>query len=225
MQIMISKEVHVDGWCSSPICIGSTIWITQSNFHYAGLIEYYPDSHTTGEINPFPATFAQRATRYTLISCKYKDDSIVVVNPYRGKGIVFNTNTKNYGNTFSFDFEGQLGHLASCLVIGDYIHIFHGDGGDYIAHPLIENTSINTKTECFGKAQGNWLSVGVLKTDDCYQSGNKMLIFNFARNQSDDQIPTEIINLISKFCAFEVFQFGGYDRDKKSHIDSFWIGH
>ena len=120
---------------AAPICFGSSIWIDAD-----GLVEFHLDSDTSSAKIHYPTAFMEEQWNGSVITCKYKDDSIVVIDGPRSFGIVFNTKTRTYSDIFSF--QGEFGCYSSCVAIGDYIHIFHGNGtGDYTIYSLIDKSS------------------------------------------------------------------------------------
>ena len=79
--------------------------------------------------------------------CKYKDDSIVVVD---GKGgIVFTFNVTNNHFTKPITIP-MLGENCSAIVVADYVHIFHGrksDDSQYLVYSLHDNKITTFKDE------------------------------------------------------------------------------
>ena len=157
------------------------------------------------------------------MTCKYKDDSIVVIDGRRSCGIVFNTKTREFSDIFSF--QGEFGHYSSCVTVGDYVHVFHGNGtGEYTVYSLTDKSSQIFKDDYTAEPRNSLYDVPVIKTTDCYQSTNKWLISGFTRNQNGGHIPSVIVDLISKFYNFELFKFGGLDLHDGQCVDSFYIG-
>ena len=202
----------------APICIGSSIWVDAD-----GLVEFHSDSHTVSSKYRYPTPFIKEGWYGSVITCKYKGDSIVVIDGLRCIGIVFNTKTRKFSDIFSF--QNEFGCYSSCVAIGDYIHIFHGNGtGNDVVYSLTDKSSRIIKDKHVAKTGQTLYEIPVIKTNDCYQSTNKLLISGFARNQNGRHIPLVIVNLISKFYKFELFKFGGLDLHDGQCVDSFYIG-
>ena len=117
-------------------------------------------------------------------------------------------------------------HTPSCVAIGNYIHIFHGDytrqgQGYYFVYSVNNNTN-RTLKGCHSQPYRTLLPTAMrcpaIRTNDLCQSSNKMLISGFSRIQNDKPIPVAIIGLLSKFCIFELFSF------TIGLTDSFYIG-
>ena len=105
------------------IRVKSSIWFAQRSTEADGMVEYHPDSDTTAKIIDYPATFKNVKTRWTrIVSCKYKDDEIVIISWYHRCGFVFDTKTREFRRNH-FSFWSKAGMPTSCVAIGDY-HIF-----------------------------------------------------------------------------------------------------
>ena len=196
----------------APIQIGSILWIVNSH----RVIEYHLDTDSVGAIFHHPRSF-----RHPISTCLCRnDDSILVTDGAICN--IFDTKTRTFSDTISF--PEKIGRGRSCVAIGDYIHISHGLGnpdGLYIIYSTINHTVTTFKGHCCIESHFKRTVSGttIIKMNDCYQSSNKMLISGFARKQNDEPIPSEIIDLISKFCVFELFKFGGCNLG-----DFFYIG-
>ena len=124
-----SKQRHdstVDHIASAqPLCIGPSIWMIkercsrtwQSNL---GLVQFNTDSNTFSDIILFPLSLKNTEDWLWLSSCKYKDDSIVIVDGDRGHLIVFNTTTRTFVRIIVL--KQQIGSHPNCIAIGDYVH-------------------------------------------------------------------------------------------------------
>ena len=209
---------------SPPIIIGTSVWFAQKIFDSSGMVEYHPKSGTTSPIIPYPAKFDHSALGTTrTISCKYKEHSIAVLSPASGCGIIFDTKTRKYSEVFSF--TGRFDYDASCVTIGNSIHIFHGSRtGDYTIYSMKNKTTQTVCSHYCSEPRQDLGDVSVIKSNGCYQSSNKMLISGFIRQQNEEYVPSVIDDLISKFCSFEVLKFAGWDLDKKCSLDSFYVG-
>ena len=218
------------------IRVKSSIWFAQRSTESDGMVEYRPESDTTAKIIDYPATFKKVKTRWTrIVSCKYKDDLIVIINWYHRCGFVFDTKTREFRRNH-FAFWSKAGIPTSCVAIGDYIHITSFTGmeinevnSDYTICSMIDKSSKYFRgLRVVPSLEGSH----VIKLDECYQSSNKILISGFIRiqsgdhirNQSGDHIQSDIVRLISNFAIFEVFKFGGCNMNERKHVDSFYIG-
>ena len=203
---------------AAPICLGSSIWVDSK-----GLVEFHSDSGTVSPKVRYPTLFTEKQWSGSVITCKYKDDSIVVIDGPRSFGIVFNTKTRKFSDIFSF--HGGFGHYSSCVTVGDYVHIFHGNGtGDYTVCSLTDKSCRIFQDHYIAEPEQELYDVSVMKTSDCYQSTNKLLISGFSRNQNGEHIPSVIADLIFKFYNFELFKFGGLDLRDGQCVDSFYVG-
>ena len=224
-QLIPSKNKHsYANQEAAPISIGSSVWFTDIR----GMVEVDLNSVANTQITPYPDTFAEGKYGFReMISCKYDDDFIVIIDPTSGqRGIVFDTITCEYSDTFSFrNSSGNIFDFdinSSCVAVGDYVHIFHGG---YCICSMIDQTS----RKCNGLEQSlRFNKVAVIKT----QSSSKMLISGFIRKQNRFQnggdihlqISAVIINIISRYSTFELFKFGGFDEHETVCTDSFYIG-
>lgn len=213
------------GAITAPITVRSSIWIESGD----GLVEFHSDSDTISPKMCYPISFTKErsAKSQPLIACKFKDESIVVIDGDRGIGIMFDTETRKYSDIFLF--QGHFGGDSSCVVIKDCLHIFHGnDHGDYTIYSLADKSSYTFQDHFCAKAGQILYQVPVLQTDQSYKSSRKTLVCGFTRNkQNAGHIPSVIVGLISKFCTIELCKFGGWDYswDQVSEcVDSFYIG-
>ena len=219
-----SHEINV------PIQIGSSLWIASNE----QLIEYQlqSDSCSMGSMIPYPALF-RFATSMWVKSCKHKDDSIVLFNK-RGI-VVFDTTTRTFNEVTPIfhHFGWTVRWDSSFVCIGDSIHIMNGlhsglqnPEGRYEYHIYsMEDQRVNTFKELLHFTMGR---VPILKQGS-YKSSDKMLISGFARKQTGRNIPSVIVDLVSKFSILELFQFGGligpfsYAPIVRAN-DSFYVG-
>ena len=204
-----------------PINIGSSHWIAQTIA--GGMIEFLPEFNNFAPDIPYPEEFKKYETRggnMHIISCKYKADCVVIINPREHCGIIFDTKTREFSNKFLT----QIGLWSLCVVIGDYLHIKRSN-----AYSILSITDKTQRDFAIGKER-QVCQQAVITFDDRHQSSNKTLIAGFARNCGTGHIPVVIVGLISKFTKFEFVKFGGqyvdsigktYDMD---YVDSFYIG-
>ena len=160
----------------------------------------------------------------SIKSYKYEDHSIVLL--HENGIVVFDTRSRTFGEVISLS---NIRWNASCVSIGDHIHIMNGLGnreGRYLIYSVTDQT-VNTFEEPFHFMMGS--NVPIIKSSDSHKSANKMLISAFARKQTGSNIPSVIVDLISKFSIFDLFQFGGSNllkahRSKGSAPESFYVG-
>ena len=210
---------------NAPILIGSSFWIVSKTGPLSGgtypryFIEYNIDSDSIVSTIPYPRFFENTRCK----SCAYNEDSVVLFNEC---GIVvFDTNTRSFGELTPLP---NTRDDASCVVIGNDIHIinaFLNHEGRYLIYSVTDRT-VNTFEEPLPFTTGQ---APIIKANDSYKSSNKMLISGFARKQNGGNIPSVIVDLVSKFSIFELFQFGGfkYRIAGKSRLcanDSFYVG-
>ena len=219
---------------STPIAIGSSVWIAQTIT--GGMIEFLPDFNNFAPDIPYPEEFKKYETKYgnrSIISCKYKDDCIVIINPREHCGIIFDTKTREFSAKFLF----RSGNWSSCVVIGDYLHIDHGSWyHDYSIVPLAGKTQSTIEFDLGRKDyKQRCHKQAIIKFDDRCQSSvwSKTLIAGFARNRSAQNLPIVIVGLISKFCENNLYRFGGvrnlldpidWRLEQVEYLDSFYIG-
>lgn len=226
-QIDGSTKDHLDGWCSAPIIAGSTIWFARSGTGLAGMVAVDPGSGTAASMTPYPASFVteNRFGMRRSTPCKLKGDCILLMDVNHGHSncTMFNTKTRMYSDFFSL--EGQLGCGASCVVIGNFLHFFNAAWHDgYIIYTLPFGTTQNVSRQYRDRSTPSLGSVALVKNDGFYKSSNKTMISRFAHNQTGNRIPSAIVDLISTFCIFELFRFGGFDQEKRDQVDSFYVG-
>ena len=226
----IKEHFDVETW-TVPIEVGSSIWFAQRITESGGMIEYHPDSDTTVEMIDYPEAFGNVKRGWRgIVSCRYKENYIVVLPWNRGCGFVFDTKTREFLNSFSFQCDIAKSSVGlSCIAIGDYIHILHQGrkakaNSDYTICSMIDQTSRKFRGPHLAPSLQNGGGSQAIKLDECYQSSNKMLISGFIRKQTGDQSPAVIVELISKFATFELFKFGGYSTNEDKYVDSFYIG-
>ena len=201
------------------IGVEASIWFAHNMLCSGGMLEYHPDSDTVAPLIPYPSG----DNRLNEIQfCKYKDSSIIIIQHESGRGLQFNTETHEFSDMFQF---GQI-FLAtpSCIVIGDYLHIFHGvtegngkvlHNGNYIIYSMTNRTSTHSEGHCLDQQGWYQYDVAVVKGIGSYESSNKVLISGFIRNQTKRQTPSVIVDVVSEFCAFELFKFGGIERESE----------
>ena len=223
---------------NSPLCIGSAIWLLQNpinDVENSAIIEYHTNSDTVSPLIPFPNTFKYfdgDIENSPLLYCTLNSDSIVIIDTRdQNCGIIFNTKSRKFSDVFSFQQPSDS--WASCFAVGDFIHIHHGadsvfnefngNAGEYTIystkHKESEEFLVGAGTDPYP------CDYALIKSNDCYQSSNKMLISGFSRNLIGSNIPSEMINLISEFSTFEVFRFGGIDANNNCFdSDAFCVG-
>ena len=218
---------------SAPIVIGSSIWFA----HTTKLVGYYPDRNKSYTFD-FPQKFHTmvKVRGKQITPCKYNDHHIVIVSTAAECGLVFDTKRHEFDCVLLL--RGKYDIEASCVLLGDFMHIFHGE----LDIPTnkgysIQSMSDRKRVKCViiyprllgdlgEREQGDFIQGGpVINSDDCYQSGDTMLISGFVRMDTTKEtlIPVVLIDLISKFSTFEVFKFTGWHRDDWD-IGSFYIG-
>ena len=92
---------------SIPISIGSSLWITQGPAR--SMVEFLPDSNSFGPDIEYPEEFKNQHMYAGTLSCKYKDDSIIVVllGPSDYFGVVFDTKTRQFSDVFRWESKEQ----------------------------------------------------------------------------------------------------------------------
>lgn len=206
---------------SIPISIGDSLWIARE--HSNGIAEIYPDFNGMAVIN-YPQAFTKdmdtktkdfrwNSRHLSYMACKYHGTLIVIINPVQCRGIVFNTQTRKVSDCFEFGAprDWKSVHETSCIIIGDFLHIdsvvrsqYNEYKHEYIIFSMIDKTAAKFK-KIKSKQE---LCPAVFKTDGCYNASNKSLISGFMRHQSDQttkDTPAVIVDIISKFCKFELF--------------------
>ena len=137
---------------------------------------------------------------------------------------MFDTKQREYREKFSFQ-ETFDSNCPCCVAIGDFVHIFHGNWEeDYTICSIKDNTSRNLQDYFSSEPKAKLNDVHVLKSNDCYRSSSKTLVSGFTHKRCGKHIPAVIVDIISKFCQFELFKFGGYDSIEQRVMDSFYIG-
>ena len=217
--------------------LGLSIWFAQETGSVRGMIECYPGSATSSiSIIDYPTNFGQtrsmteRTSIPHMISNKYKAASVLMVDPHKRSGIVFDTKTREYSAVFSFQPSGSIRFVnfdrsSSCIAIGDYIHIFHGSNprGSYTICSLKDNTFRNLVSQ---PHQNDLHYVAIVKSHGSYQASSEKLISAFSRQQTASDIPSVVIDLVSQFLLFELYKFGGRRRNPLNYfpVDTFYIG-
>ena len=208
----------------SPINIRSSVWFSKrildsSGKLSSGIMGYHPESGTAIPFTPYSAEFDRAALLETPTIIQYGDHSVLILSTWNGCGVLFDTKSRKYSKVFSF--AGTSNYDASCVLIGESIHIFDGSRkGFYTIYSMKDQTGKTFDTESEQCLRG----VSVIKSNGLYQSSNKMLISGFIRQQNDQHIPSVIDDLISEFCRFELLKFGGWDLHEDCNMDSFYIG-
>ena len=207
-----------------PINIRSSIWFAKRilDLHgklSGGVMGYHPESGTAIPFIQYPAEFGRGALLEKKTIIQYGDHSVLILSTCDGCGIIFDTKSRKYSKVFSF--EGTSNYDASCVLIGESIHIFNGSRkGFYTIYSMKSKTAKTFDTESEQCLRG----VQVIKSNGLYQSSMKMLISGFIRQQNDQHIPSVIDDLISEFCRFELLKFGGWDLHENCNMDSFSVG-
>ena len=173
-----------------PISIGSSIWIAKNKGWHPEMVEYYPDSGTISPKIPYPAHFnnVDGYSSNAVVSCKYQEDSIILIDHSKQCCIVFDPKTREYFDISPFTGRITGSHGSSCITVGDYIHIFDGTGrrDEYTICSIKDNISRSKFPE--QKPQHYAVLVPVIKTNGSYKSSSKMLISGFIRNQSKNHM-------------------------------------
>ena len=130
----LSTPGNFESTATIPISIGSSLWIACAHGPSYGMIELLPDSNSFAPVIEFPDEFID--TSPWLLSCKYKDECIIVISihPKDRIGAVFNTKTRGFKEVFTCLVKGrsQSAWCLSCIAIGNHLHIVHGGQyGDY----------------------------------------------------------------------------------------------
>ena len=205
----LMEHFDVETW-TAPIKVSTSLWFVQKITDSSGIAEYHPQSDSIVDIIDYPAAFGSISRNKCVVSCKYKEDSIVVLRYSAGCGFVFNTKTREFNNLFTFQHGKKTSIFVSCVSIGDYIHIFHSHGlrrwnFDYTICSMIDKNARYFEESVIDPLLQNEGGSDVIKLDECYQSANKMLISGFIRSQNGRDSPSVIVSLISNFAIFEVF--------------------
>ena len=146
---------------------------------------------------------------------------MIIINPFERRGIVFDTETREFSDIFMFGAHRQSGFGSSCIMIGDFLHILHGvQNSDYIIRSMTDETARKFEVE----PEQNLYDAAVIKSNGCYQSSSNMLISGFIRHQSPRHVPSVLVDIVSEFCIFELFKFGGWNANEQRDSDSFYIG-
>ena len=228
-------------WTIPPISIGSSIWFVQNIWideTTVGLVEYLPKPDILAPLIHFPEAFrdVDGNDEYRLIvPQKYKDDCILVLGSHlKGRlacrlgatvgAVMFDPKSREYSDVFKLSVEENLIDGLSCVAIGDFIHFFRGRTDTICS--VKERTLRSFRGSGHRKLDvSRWYSP-VVKTNDCYQSSNKMLISGFVRTQCENHMSSDIVDLIFMFGKFEIFKFGGVNVGQSPwrSLDSFYIG-
>ena len=225
LQPIRRKKIGLSNAINAPILIGSSIWIAPSK--NGPLVEYHCDSDSIGSLISYPHEFGLAS----CTSCKYKEDSIVLMN--HCEILVFDTKTRTLSEVTRLPDlrpgNQTIDASASCVCIGNYIHIMDGfqrNNGRYLVYSVADQT-VRTFEEPPRYTTGY---VPILKPNDSYKSSDKMLISGFARKQTGRDIPSVIVDLIGKSSIFELFKFGGSKytngtrESKVCDNDPFYVG-
>lgn len=104
----------------NPLPFGKSIWIsTRYNDGEKGMIEYDCSSKSIKQIVPYPQGF--KPLHHTI--CKYKEDTIVIIDGPHGSLITFNVTDNSFGKPVDIP---RVGYHPSAIAVKKYIHIFHG---------------------------------------------------------------------------------------------------
>lgn len=111
-----------------PVNIGSSLWIAQGPSY--SLVEFLPDSNTFAPDVEYPnelknIQLSLLDSNSGTISCKYQRYSIVIIFVCRSDhfGVVFDTETREFGKVFRWETKKEPGGWLSCITIGNYLHI------------------------------------------------------------------------------------------------------
>ena len=254
--VSLNQSKALNNYCintnmnAPPIQIGTSIWFTSTRKRM--IIEYHPDSESVGTIIAVPPEFKNA---WSMSCCKYKDDSIVIIahvqygpfilrkNSIGSNSIyskhsamdhltIFNTKTLTFSNPKQL--PKIMGLNASCVAIGDFIHIFHGirnRDGCHLVYSVNHNKTRCSYDETNDTNRQLFTAKAVVKPNDEHKASNKMLISGFIREHSGKHVPSVIVDIISRFGIFEVFKFGGHQSQSAGSLpphmislDSFYIG-
>ena len=219
-----------------PVRIGSSLWfVHKGSFgsdlyrrnHISGMMRYIPD---TANSSRFVAFAKPLSTNDIPMICKHKTDSILLiranfVEKQPGSLVVFDTKSQAF--TKELLFLDQFNGVPSFVALGDYVHILlgHRNGlGVYVICSLKDRTV--RKLEGQYHAEYSHLGASpIIKPDDSYKSSFKILIGGYARRQIRQQVPSEMVDLISSFVfTYDLFKFGGIDYKQKGPTDRFYCG-
>ena len=211
---------YISSTSAQPVLIGSSIWFIKDNY---GMFKYNIDSDTFSlsfkfNSNVFPKSFRSKRPGQRLCSCKYNDESIAVINGGSGQLIVFNTKMwsnhvprRNYSCKFDtiITFPQIFDAHPSCMAIDDFIHISFRkeDHEDYYVINSKSHEIVNfiRNRKCTPMKTRPLSQVPILKAHLSYnrKSVRKTLILGLARNRIRMDIPNDITELISDFCAID----------------------
>ena len=129
------EVLDVDYPDAIPITFGKSIWIATRYYSQGkGLVEYDCSKDRIRQIVPYPHGF--EPSQHT--ACKYKDDTIVIVDGKVGAIITFNVLTYTFTEPVSIP---RVGNHCSAIAAGEYIHIFHGQhNSQYIVFSMNNGT-------------------------------------------------------------------------------------
>lgn len=225
---------------AQPIRINSSVWFAKERWGpkskcAPGMLEYNTESKSFATVIPWCSRFGTKEK--WLSTCKYKKHSIVVVDGITGELALFNTKTRDW--TGDHIFHNDFGPHPTCITIGDYIHIFHGQSNPnghyaiislvkYLRFPNDDQTKRLLKEQhIYSKENCPLSQVAILQTNGLYESSAKAIIIGFVRQQSAVHIPAEIIEIISGFVVIDhelLIKFGGWNLNLQEPVDSFYIG-
>ena len=217
------KTPFQSGSFLKPVTVGSKIWFTESTHHgtqdLKGIIEYDPDSDSTSPAIPYPETFYKSPLFLrSVILCKYRRNSIIIIHRLNGCGIVFNTETQTFSDIFSVNPKSErLGWISCCVVIGDYMHVFHKNSGDPIIASLTDKALQNVRRPYPNKSSYQVYSV-LVQDDEHYQPMLETLVAGFTRNAVGRRISADVEGLITKLCTFGLLAFGVMDGQDAFHF-------
>ena len=184
-----------------------------------GIIEYDPESDSTSPAIPYPEAFYKTHVFVrSVILCKYRRNSIIIIHRLNGCGIVFNTKTRTFSDIFSVNPKSErFEWISCCVVIGDYVHVFHKYRSDPIIISLTDKALQNVRRYYLNKSSYQVYSV-LVQDDEHYQPMLETLVSGFTRNAFGRRISADAEGLITKFCTFELLALGVMDGRDAFHF-------
>ena len=107
------------------------------------MVEFDTTNNTMKQVVPYPKGIEPNGT----VICKYKDNIIVVVDSKGGIVFTFDVTNNHFTKPITIPI---LGENCSVIVVGDYVHIFHGrknDDSQYLVYSLHDHKIMTFKEE------------------------------------------------------------------------------